>query len=309
MNEPLARRRFLAQMTAATAASTLGPAAGRGQSPAAVVAAASPWPIIGFSKPFTNLSFDQTADLVAEVGWDGIECPVRAGNSTHIRPERVAEDLPRMVEALRARGKEVAIVTTSVVKPDAAGEKVLRTAAALGIRRVRLGFLNYPKDVHPARRVAEFRDMLRDTEALARELGIQAGYQNHSGAGMVGAPVWDLWEAMKDLDARHLGVCFDIGHATIEGGLSWPLQARLMADRFVAVFCKDFFWERSRPGQRLRWCPWGEGAVDRSFIAWLRTTGFQGPLCQHHEYELGQGPEMVAHFKRDLAALRSWLAA
>jgi sugar phosphate isomerase/epimerase len=304
----MARRRFLAGATAATAALS-GVVQTRAE-PAAPRADASPaWPIIAFSKPFTHLSFDETADLVAEVGWDGIECPIRAGNSTHIKPERAAEDLPTMVEALRKRGKEVSIVTTSIVKPDAAGERLLRTIAALGIRRVRLGFLKYPPDVHPAKRVAEFRGMLRDLAALTGELGIQAGYQNHSGPDFVGAPLWDLWEAMKDLDPRHVGVCFDIGHATIEGGLSWPVQARLLADRFVAVFCKDFYWERKPPGQVLRWCPWGEGSVGRSFFSWLRTTGFRGPLCQHHEYELGQGPEMVAHFKRDLAALRSSLEA
>lgn len=302
-----ARRRFLAGATGAATSAALGLDVVHARS--ATAADAPPrWPIIAFSKPFTHLSFDETADLVAEVGWDGIECPVRNGNSTHIKPERAAEDLPRMVDALRKRGKELSIITTSIVKPDAAGESLLRTAAALGIRRVRLGFLKYPPDAPPAKQVGEFRDMLADLAALTGELGIQAGYQNHSGSDFIGAPLWDLWTAMKDIDPRHVGVCFDIGHATIEGGLSWPVQARLLADRFVAVFCKDFYWERKRPGQKLAWCPWGEGAVDRSFFTWLRKTGFQGPLCQHHEYDLGTGPEMVAHFKRDLAALRLSLA-
>ncbi len=303
MERSFNRRRFLAGATAAATSAGLPLGIAR-----AGADAAPAWPIIAFSKPFTRLSFDETADLVAEVGWDGIECPVRNGNSTHIKPERAAEDLPRMVEALRKRGKQLSIITTSIVKPDPAGEKLLRTAAALGVRRVRLGFLKYSPDVPPAKRVAEFRDMLRDLSALMGELGIQAGYQNHSGSDFVGAPLWDLWDAAKDLDPRHVGVCFDIGHATIEGGLSWPVQARLLADRFVAVFCKDFYWERKQPGQKLVWCPWGEGAIDRSFFTWLRKTGFQGPLCQHHEYELGTGPEMVAHFKRDLAALRTSLS-
>jgi sugar phosphate isomerase/epimerase len=302
-----ARRRFLAGATGAATSAALGFDVVHARS-AAAADAPPRWPIIAFSKPFTHLSFDETADLVAEVGWDGIECPVRNGNSTHIKPERAAEDLPRMVDALRKRGKELSVITTSIVKPDAAGESLLRTAAALGIRRVRLGFLKYPPDAPPAKQVAEFRDMLADLAALTGELGIQAGYQNHSGSDFIGAPLWDLWTAMKDIDPRHVGVCFDIGHATIEGGLSWPVQARLLADRFVAVFCKDFYWERKRPGQKLAWCPWGEGAVDRSFFTWLRKTGFQGPLCQHHEYDLGTGPEMVAHFKRDLAALRLSLA-
>ena len=30
---------------------------------------------------------------------------------------------------------------------------------------------------------------------------------------MVGAPLWDIWTMIKDLDPRDLGVCFDIAHA------------------------------------------------------------------------------------------------
>ena len=44
---------------------------------------------------------DGQAELVAEVGWDGIECPVRSKGQ--VEPERVEEDLPKMVEALRMK--------------------------------------------------------------------------------------------------------------------------------------------------------------------------------------------------------------
>ena len=215
-----------------------------------------------------------------------------------------------MVEALGKRAKQLAIVTTSVVALDSAGERVLKATAAAGIPRVRLGFLKYPQDGDPAKRVADLHAALADVAAACRDLGLQAGYQNHSGAGYVGAAVWDLHEALADLDPKHVGGCFDIAHATVEGGLAWPLHARLMADHLVAVFCKDFFWERNDAGQKLRWCPLGEGVVQKSFFDWLKTTGFSGPISQHHEYGgLGTGPEMVAQLKRDLARLREWLEA
>lgn len=305
------RRRFLAAGLGATAAAVVAaePAPGPAEQPAA--RPAGPWkpPIIGFTKPFRRLSPDATADLVAEVGWDGVELPVRDGNATHIDPRRVEDDLPPMVEALRKRGREVSIVTTSVVGVDPASERVLRTVARLGIGRVRLGFLRYPRDARPDAFLAECRGPLAEVGGLCRELGLRAGYQNHSGVDFVGAPLWDLWEVFRDVEPGHLGVCFDIGHAIVEGGLSWPVQARLLRDRFVAVFCKDFAWERMAQGQRPRWCPLGEGVVDRSFFGWLRSTGFDGPICQHHEYpDLGDGEAMVRHFKRDLETLRGWLA-
>jgi sugar phosphate isomerase/epimerase len=143
---------------------------------------------------------------------------------------------------------------------------------------------------------------------LNRELGLQGGWQNHSGADYVGAPVWDLWSIIKDLDPRYIGICFDIGHAVAEGGLSWPLEARLMEPFFVAVFLKDFHWEQTDKGWQPHWCNFGEGMVPRRFLTDLKQSSFAGPLCQHHEYEnLGTGKEMLANFKKDLATLRQWL--
>jgi len=264
--------------------------------------------IIAFSKPFADKSPDETADIVAEIGWDGIECGVRA-KATHIQPERVEEDLPKMVEALKKRGKEVTIVTTDITQLNPLGEKVLRTVAKLGIKKYRLGFSKYVKDKHPSQVATEVGAALKDIAALNKELGLQSGWQNHSGVDYVGAPIWDLWMMMKDLDPKHMGVCFDIGHATVEGGLSWPTQARLIEQRLVAVYCKDFYWEKGPKGWAPTWVNFGTGTVHKSFFDWLRTTSFEGPLSQHHEYKtLGTGAEMIANFKKDLAALKAMLA-
>jgi sugar phosphate isomerase/epimerase len=266
------------------------------------------WPIIGFTKPFQHLSFAETADTVAQIGWDGIECPVRPKGQ--IEPRRAADDLPRLVEALHARGKELTLLTTAITslkQPDA--EPLLRTAAGLGIQRYRLGFWKYDLARPLPIQLNEIGAQLRDLAALNAELGLQAGFQNHSGRDYVGAPLWDLWTMIQGLDPRHLGVCFDIGHATIEGGLSWPIEARLMQPHWTAVFVKDFVWQRTASGWREQWVMLGEGMVDRAFFGWLKTTTFSGPIVQHHEYDHGQGEVMVSRMRKDLQVLREWLAA
>lgn len=295
------RRHFLKTAALAAAVSTV-------TRPVFAATPAAPWKIIAFSKPFAQLSPDDTADLVADIGWDGIECPVRT-KSGQIAPERVEEDLPKMVEAMKKRGKEVTIVTTEITKLDPLAEKVLRTSAKLGIKKYRLGFTKYTKDKPVTETVREVGAALKDIAALNKELGIQGGWQNHSGVDYVGAPLWDLWTMLRDLDPKHIGVCFDIGHATLEGGLSWPVQARLMEPYYVAVFLKDFFWEKGAKGWQPHWCPFGEGMVQKSFLTNLKASAYAGPICQHHEYKnLGTGPEMVANMKKDLATLREWLA-
>ena len=116
-------------------------------------------------------------------------------------------------------------------------------------------------------------------------------------------------QMIKDLDPRHMGVCFDIGHATIEGGSSHPIEARLVQRHFTAVFVKDFLWERTDNGWRERWVPLGDGMVEKAFFKWLKTTSFTGPISQHHEYDHGEGRPMIAKMQKDLKVLREWLAA
>ncbi len=276
----------------------------------AQAAAEKRFEIIGFTKPFQKLNFEDTADTVAEIGWDGIECSVRPKGQGQIEPERAPDELPKLVEAMKKRGKElmlIATVVTSSSQPHT--EQLLRTAAKLGIRRYRLGFIKYDLARSIPNQVTEIGARLRDLAALNAELGLRAGFENHSGRDQAGAPVWDLWTMMKDLDPRHMGVCFDIGHATIEGGLSHPIEARLTLPYFTAVLAKDFLWQRTDNGWRERWVPLGDGMVNKSFFKWLKTTIFTGPISQHHEYDHGEGRPMIAKMQKDLKVLREWLAA
>ena len=264
-------------------------------------------PIVGFSKPFQQLSPEAVAELVEEVGWDGIECSVRPQG--HIEPERVAEDLPRLAAALRGRGKHVHILATTITSLDEPNvEKVLRTAADLGVQTIRLGYWRYRDNDQPPVRVQELRPALRDLEAACRTLGLRAGYQNHSGRDLVGGPVWDILPLIQEINSPHLGMCFDLGHATVEGGLSWPIDARAVEPYLVALFVKDFVWQETPRGWRPAWCPLGGGMIPRSYLRGLMAKGVRVPINQHHEYELGDRATMVKHLQRDLKVLRQWLA-
>lgn len=318
----VSRRAFLRATALGAAASTLpSRAAGapaeapvpQGEPGASRAAAGSPararWKVIAFSKPFTSLGVEETADLVADVGWDGIECPVRK-TSTHIDPDRVEEQLPRMVEALAKRGREVSMITTDITSVTPQAERILRTAAHLKIARYRLGPIYYTPDRGIPEQLESIKARIRDLAELNHTLGIQGGIQNHSGRNYFAAPVWDAWEAVRTLRPADMGIAFDIGHATLEGGLSWPIQARLAEPRYSVVYVKDFRWEKQPKGWTPEWCALGEGMVSPDFFRTLARSDYRGPICQHHEYEMGGTPaEHLRHFKADLKVLRDWLAA
>lgn len=295
---PQTRRTFLQTLGAAALTAPL----------AARAAEPKRFPIIGFTKPFQKLSYDETADVVAQIGWEGIELPLRAKGQ--IEPERVEEELPKLHEALKKRGLHIGIITTDIVNPATPhAEKVLRTARALGINRYRLGFNRYSGDASPIDQLKVLKPGLRDLAALNKAIGIQGGIQNHSGANFVGCAVWDIYELVRDLDPKALGVCFDIGHATLEGGLSWPTDARLMEPFFTCAYVKDFAWVRDeKKGFIPKWGPLGEGTVKREFFAWLKKSSYTGPISSHVEYLEGAGPEQIAQIKKDCETLKSWLA-
>ena len=298
----LSRRDFLFQSAMAASALGLG-----GNLLAADAPAKAKYPIIAFSKPFQQLNPTETAEFVAEVGWDGIECPVRPKGQ--IEPEKAADELPKFTEAMRKQKQDIYILTTAITSMKTPHtETVLRTASKLGIKRIRLGFWKYPKDKSPADYLKEVAPDLKDIADACKSLGLQAGFQNHSGRDYVGAPIWDVFNMIKDLDPKTIGMCFDIGHATIEGGLSWPIEAKLIEPYYTAVFVKDFYWKKDEKGWKMTWCNLGDGMVNKSFFDTLKKSNYAGPISQHHEYEMGDRKQMIAHMQKDLKVLKSWLA-
>lgn len=274
--------------------------------------AKSAWKIGGFTKVLQDLSYEKTADAAVEVGWDGIECPVRAKG--HVLPERVEEDLPKFAAALQAKKLEILALATDIRGADEPmTEKVLRAAAKAGVKLYRLGPLRYKDGVPIAKQIAEFRAKLKDLAALNREIGVTGLIQNHSGNGYVGATTWDIHEMIHDADPRELGVHFDIGHATVEAGLSWPTTFALVKDRIGAVIVKDFYWKLT-PGEGSKpvWVPLGQGTVHPRFFGMLRASGFRGPITMQFEYPFEGGDGLDARLralKQDNLKLRDWVRA
>src|SRR6476469_5688320 len=96
-----------------------------------------------FIKFLLSMDYDKMADAIAEAGFDGVEVTARQ-KETYIHPDRAADELPRLKEVLDKRKLEITILTTDIVRNDEPNaESMLRAAAALGIKRYRLGFFRY----------------------------------------------------------------------------------------------------------------------------------------------------------------------
>lgn len=261
-----------------------------------------------FTKPLQHLSYDEMAKVIADLGFDGIEGPVRPGG--HVLPEKVEEDLPKMVEALKKQNLNLTILTSGIneVSEEQHTEKVLRTAAVLGVKRFRMSYYKYDLDKPIAPQLDEFRPKLKDLIALTDEIGIKPVYQNHSGKNYFGAPIWDLAEVFEDYKADQIGVAYDIGHATVEGAKAWPLNYARIQDYIDTIYVKEPGWKDNK----LAWGAVGEGSVDQSFFKMLKKGDFSGPVSLHVEY-LGHKdpkivPAVIKAIEKDFATLKTLLS-
>lgn len=261
-----------------------------------------------FTKPLQHLAYPEMAKTIAAMGFDGIEGAVRPKG--HVLPERVDEDLPKLTDALRAEGLSFTVMTTAIneVSDEQMTEKILRAAAAAGVKRYRMGYYKYDLTKPIRAQLDEFRPRLKDLVALSRELGIKPIYQNHSGKDYFGGPIWDLAEILADHDPAQVGVAFDIGHATVEGAKAWPLHFAVIRPHLDTVYVKEPSWKDNVLG----WGPVGEGAVDKGFFKLLKESDFNGPVSVHVEYlghdDPAKVPVVLAAIEKDFATVKGLLS-
>ena len=301
------RREFLEIATAGAAAAAAVSRAVPGE-------AAGPPAIAVFSKHLQHLDYRTLAGTIAEAGYDGIDLTVREGG--HVLPERVKDDLPKAVEAARAAGLTVPMITTTIVSvKDPHAEAVLETAGRLGVKDYRLGWVPYDRARGITGTLDALRPQLRDLAALNERCGIRGQYQNHAG-DRVGCAVWDLWMLITRVDSPWFGCQYDIRHAVIEGGSSWPNGLRAIAPFIQTVDVKDGHWSKTPKGWQPVTVPLGEGAVNlASFFSLLGSLKVAKPISANFEYpfpEAGTPEERrkaaVALMRKDRERIRAAMA-
>jgi L-ribulose-5-phosphate 3-epimerase len=266
-----------------------------------------------FSKHLQFLDYDDMAEAAAQAGADGVDLTVRPGG--HVLPENVERDLPLAAKAIREAGLELTMMTTAITDAgDPMTETILRVASDLGIRYYRTGWYRYDPDLEIEENLDIFREKLSRLAVLNEKYRIHGAYQNHAGE-YFGAPVWDLWLVIRDLDPEWTGCQYDIRHAVVEGAHTWPLGLELLKEHIRCMVAKDFQWTEEQGTWRIKNVPIGEGMVDfRAYFSRLHELGISGPVSLHIEYPLfpdredmppGQKESMaVSTIRRDIQSLR-----
>jgi sugar phosphate isomerase/epimerase len=269
-------------------------------------AGARPGPVVFFSKFLPKLGPREMAVALKKIGYAGIDLTVRPGG--HVEPGDVTKALPTAVEAIRAEGMAVPLVTTELLSAaDPTARPIIATAGKLGVPLFKPGYFKYQYvDVRKELKTAGAQ--LKGLANLARESHIQMGFHNHGDC--LGGPIWDAVQVIDGLDPRWAGYYLDTRHVFAEGGQSaWKVATHLVGPRVKAVSVKDFFWEKTAKGWVITKVPLGQGMVDLvGIFKILAAHKFAGPISIHLEYPIAGGDDAVlAAAARDRSVLETAL--
>lgn len=270
--------------------------------PSSLSPAAGKMKVCIFSKQLQWLNYQDMAIAVAEMGFDGIDLTVR--NNGHVLPERVAEDLPKAVEAAEKAGIKIYMISTDIKDVNEPfTEQILKTAATLGIRNYRTAGLNYQADLDIPANLEAIKSKFTGLAAINKKYGLQSDYLNHSGEGF-GSSIWDLWLTIKDLDPKLIGSQYDINHSTIAGAFSWPVDLKLIHEYVHTTVIRDFHWEKKENTWQAIPVPVGEGMVDfKKYFKLVKKYGIAGPISLMCDYDLGgaeHGSKTLTGSKKDV---------
>jgi sugar phosphate isomerase/epimerase len=201
------------------------------------------------------------------------------------------------------------MIVTGLSNPeDPALRPTLKTMADLGIQYYRMGYVNFDDKKSIPENLDNIKVTFEKLEKINKEYGVTANYQNHSGR-RVGGPVWDLYHLLKDCNPDYIGVQYDIRHATVEGGMSWPLGMKLLAPWIRTTDIKDFIWVKNESGEwNVKNVPLGEGMVDfKRYFEMYKEMNIEAPVSIHYEYDLGGAEHGDRNPSMGLDEINLWL--
>ena len=266
-----------------------------------------------FPKFYKHLSPRQLAALVREVGLDTTNVVIREGYwVTH---ERLAEELPAFMKAMREEGLDVRFATADLPSERLLADPTpLRILADNGVREFRLAYFHV-RDGDPRASLVWAREQLERLAPICESHGIRAVYQLHAGTLITNPSA--AWHIVNGLPSQWIGVEIDPGNQANEGFENWNRSALLLREYIVAAGIKDVVIIRNDAhaddpdkGWRKSLAPLYEGVTNwYDFMRALAAIDFAGTFVFMPFYDENDPETMTKKLKREVEYLRNIVAA
>jgi sugar phosphate isomerase/epimerase len=256
-----------------------------------------------FTKPWREPGIGSLGELVAGMGFDAVELPVRPGYQ--VTPAEVATALPAAARELARAGVTIASIASGT------DEATFAACAEAGVAFIRIMVPIGPGGY--AATGAEIRRTLAGLAERAERYGVRVAVQPHYDDYIADSS--ELFALLRDLDPRFVAAIWDSVHDALarkrpEHGLEllWPWLGivNLKSAYFERVDdtvspAGDPVWEPVFTDARSGMAEWGRA------LCYLAEHRFAGPICLTAEYT--DENDLVAKATRDLEHARSLQAA
>ena len=269
---------------------------------------------IVFTKPWRNLSLEELGAFVKEMGFDGVEYPLRDGYQ--VQPSDGAKGIRRLVDVLGQFGVTVESMAGEIQVKFADDNKVAKVNEELfagcgeaGVKIIRI-CQALDKNVEFFKSIEQIKRRYDAVVPYCEKYNVTIGVQMHCNACISSSA--ETYILLKDYDPKHIAAVWDSGHSGLAGtepcfALDTVWDMMCMAN-FKAAYWKlrhgpeqdeaiwDSYWTLGRHA-----CGSWKEAVDH-----LKKRGYSGVVCLPAEYS--DEPNVEKYTRQDLAYLKSLFA-
>lgn len=240
---------------------------------------ASQMPFTLFTKPWPTKSLPELAVFVRDLGFEGIELPVRPG--FQVPPDAVGKGLPAASRLFANQGLKIG----SIAGPT--DERTMAACAEARIPVIRV-MAPIPQSVNYLTAIEDYQRQWDTLVPLAQKYGVAVGIQNHNGRFLANA--MQLRHAIGKYHPDQVCAIWDPAHNGLEGE-QVDLALDTVWSHLRIVNFKSAFWRRTSlpDAEEAQWnvC-WTTGRNGRASWRWtaaeLRKRGFSGDICFSAEY-------------------------
>ena len=263
-----------------------------------------------FTKPWPDLLLKELGKLVKDLGFDGVELPVRPGYQ--VEPAEIDSGLKEAVKILGDQGVFIGSVAGSTDKPTIAacgenGIPIIRVCPGVDLT---IGYMESVKKIR-----ADYVALV----PLLNQYGVSIGVQNHYGNNITSAI--GIMQLIESFDPKHVSAVLDPAHLAVDGeneemGLdivwshlslvNFKAASHRRTNRVTAVEAEwEVLWTTSRHS----------GYSWRKMVSLLQKRGYTGDICLPAEYSTpkggGQlmGDDVIPNVTYDLAYLKALFTA
>jgi inosose dehydratase len=232
---------------------------------------------------FLKCSVEQTIQIMKRININYLSL-----KDFHMPMNSTQEQITAVIDKFKAAGIKVYTVGVVYMKSQEAVDQAFAYAKMAGVDMI-VGAPNY--------------EFLPYVEKKVKEYNIRLAIHNHGPDNPLYPNATDIWNHIKDLDAR-IGICIDIGH-TERDGQDLSVDIERYAKRIFDVHTKDVN-KAAKEGQTVEM---GRGIIDiPKFVTALRKIKYSGKCSLEFEKDVNDPlpgiAESIGYFKGVCAACK-----